>query len=385
MKHTWILIAGLGCTLTACELPQDNVIFATNASFGVDVDSAPPTFSVGYSRDELSMGPITNEGEIIPVMSSFSAGANIFDSVFAAGISQSFAVGNAAYILSKYFTSTANPAFPDGDPIPKLVLTADACYFAKSCASGANGCKQDEICYIFGTTTNLGFKTAANTATGTIDSVSLGYKRKEAAFAPVTQIPACTDDDGNPIADAKSKMVAPPLFATVTGGATANGKGGGASGAQLYATGHAATYLTAAPGLRSTLAKPFARESITQDILTAISQQALAKVQGATQKTIERNEAAGKAWEAIDAAAAAGKLNEARTELTKTDLASASDKNLKPKVAGKTAPEGETWWEDQSDEDKVKSLKRYTVPGSGPGRAKQLQEFTDAVNAILGN
>jgi hypothetical protein len=353
--------------LSACRFANDNLVFATNASFGVDVDVAPNTVSIGYSRDEVSVGPITKEGEVLQVMASFSAGANILDSLFRAGISQSFAVGNAAYVLSKYFLVNANPALPDGG----ASIVESTQLFTHSSATAARGARAEETCYFFGTATNFGLKIGVGESgvslTG-IDSLSLGYKRKELAFVPITEF------DTNGTTTGGEVQVVPPLIATLVANAAA-GQGGSASpslrASQLYATGHAATYLAASPGIRASIGKPFVDEhgAKSLDTLRKDAEEARKAVDVQVNAAQERSAVSREIWALVDGLQD-DRLADAREAFVNSGLAAADAPTL---VSFDTV----------DTDERRKALKRMSVPGSGDERLAQLIAARDALAALV--
>ena len=357
MKLASVLLCVGLAALSSCKIGDKNLIFATNASFGVDLDSAPTTVSFGYSRDELSVGPLTEEGEVLPVMSSFSAGSNFIDTMFAAGISQSFAIGNAAYILSKYFLSPDNPSDPDREN----AKSEDAAYFEDASASGVHGGRQKDTCYVFGTTTTIGFRLGisnANVISIGVDSLSFGYKRKELAFAPITEedVPPSTEHPSG------VKQVVPPLLATIVSNSTAGSAGTGTGTAQLYATGHAATYLAAEPGVRGAIGHSFVKEEKIQKALQQVAianiQKTAAAVREEADKLNDIAETVSEARALIDQAKEDGKLAEARSVANDHSLGNFDD------------------WEEMNDDARVKALRRAVRVGDDePEKADAVAKF----------
>ena len=168
------IIACILFILTGCgSLGRDNILFLTKTSLGVDVDSKPLTFDVGYDRKEGVIGPVMEKGRIHTNMSSFHTKVGIVNQA----IGQSFSTGQAATLMSKYIASSARPEptkfIPDNEIFNK-VNELDVPLEKKR--------------YVFVTDTSFGFRVNFGMETGGLpDALSLGYKRKEMAFVPLVK------------------------------------------------------------------------------------------------------------------------------------------------------------------------------------------------------
>ena len=220
---TCIIIAG-------CSTGKENVLFITKTSLGIDVDSKPPTFEVGYDRKEGTVAPVFGEGKVLPQMSSFTTD----DGIVSQAIGQSFATGRAAEVLSKYIGTSSSQAILA--TIPATEMSGNSSIIDVP----------DRKRYFFGTDTVFGFKVGLGVETGGIpDSVSLGYKRKEIALVPLITF---VDNGVNKVALAS-------LIATAGLSTNANpGVGSALQYSQFFATGQAATNLAAIPEIRASVA-----------------------------------------------------------------------------------------------------------------------------------
>jgi len=242
MKNPILLAVSvlLAASSAAGCVGRENVLFATNSSIGLDLDTKPPAASLAFSRQEGSVAPVTEKGEVLPLMSSFAGGTGLFGTIFGSNVSQSFAVGNAAWVMSRYVSDLETNAAEDVAPESDL--------FTSAASSAVKGSLEDSKSYFFATDTTLGLKVGFSPAGASAwpDSLAFGWKRKELAFAPVREI----GTDGN------EEIVVAPLIATTD--ASAGSEQGGDTSievTQLYATGHAATLLAADPHVRYGLAE----------------------------------------------------------------------------------------------------------------------------------
>src|SRR5689334_17856397 len=99
-----IAASALVC-LSGCTYGKKSILFATKTSLGVDMDTKPPTLDIGYGRKEGTLSPEYEDGQALPQMASYSVGVGWFS----AAPSQSFAVGDAAVLLTKYLGTDARP------------------------------------------------------------------------------------------------------------------------------------------------------------------------------------------------------------------------------------------------------------------------------------
>ena len=81
--------------LGGCGLGEENILFMTKTSVGVDVDSTPPTLDIGFDRKEGTISPVFASGEVLPQMAGFSSELGFINQA----IGQSFATGTAAVIM----------------------------------------------------------------------------------------------------------------------------------------------------------------------------------------------------------------------------------------------------------------------------------------------
>ncbi len=235
--------------LASCSVGKDSVLFITKTSFGVDIDGKPPTFSVGYDRQEGTLAPVTEGGKVLPQLASFASTAGF---PFQAAVGQSFATGNAAILFSRYLVSTAGP---------DLDATIAEGEIDGTAFDGINSLPADvkRKRYFFGTDTSWALKVSfALEAGGYPDAISLGYKRKELAFVPL--IPKETDANSGDLIHLPALLATAGLTTNVPDGSNAN-----IAFSQFFATGQAANNLAALPDVRLTVGRfivPEASESL---------------------------------------------------------------------------------------------------------------------------
>jgi len=211
-----------GCS----DLGKKNVFFVTKTSLGVDVDSKPPTIDIGYDRKEGTVAPVFENGQVLSQMAAFSTQQGLINQ--AAG--QSFATGNAAELMSKYLMSNAALATTD-------IISIDEVNHTHKLTR-----KGDAQRYFFGTDTSFGLKVSLGVETGGIpDSLSLGYKRKEVAYVPLTEE---SKDSGG------VEVSLPSLISTAGFENKVTATDSNLLLRQFFATGAAANYLAAVPGIR---------------------------------------------------------------------------------------------------------------------------------------
>jgi len=229
------LIVSACALLSGCASPQDTVVFVTNTSFGINVESKPPAASIAYDRTEGYIGPRTANGGIPPVVASLQTSGDVFQPK----VRTLYATGDAAVGV----VSPAGPPTSNGD------LTAG-----------------DNKMAFFGTTTTIGLKVGFDPTAGTPDSLVFGFKRKELSVIPL-------GTDGGKL---HYPSVLASIDTTVADGAL---KDTGLTIAQYFATGQAANVLA---GTNGTVRQSF--QAVTNNAMIATltpAQQAQAQTQAA--------------------------------------------------------------------------------------------------------
>lgn len=246
MKVSYLLLIINVFVITGCATGKDSILFVTKTSIAVDIDTNPMTFDVGYGRQEGSIAPVFENGEVLPLMSSISSDGSFTASLFGSGVAQNFGVGNAANILSRYIGSSINPAESnktDFDEITQKPATV-------------NGRLENGRPYFFGTKTNFGFTVGfAAERAYTPDSIALGYKRKEFAYVPIMQN--------------STNVSIPSLLATSGNSASSSDNAAGFKVSQFYATGFAANFLAAHPVVRNAVISSIMKNDEVDEALSA--------------------------------------------------------------------------------------------------------------------
>ena len=198
------LAAAVTVLLTGCSMEGNSVLFVTDTSLGINVDSKPAIASVAYDRTEGFIGPRSANGVLPPVIASIQTSGDIFEPQ----VRQVYATGAAA----EKAVGTAN--VPDGPDSPE---------------------GDDNKLVFFGTSTTVGLKVGFSDAV-TPDSMVFGYKRKEFSLIPL----GTADGSGT------GRRVYPSVLASVdTTVATTKLQGTGLSMEQFFATGRAAETIAA--------------------------------------------------------------------------------------------------------------------------------------------
>src|SRR5471032_100377 len=193
-----LLLSASAVALAGCASPQDTVVFVTNTSLGINVESKPPTASIAYDRTEGYIGPRSANGGMPPVVASVQTNGNVFNPQ----IRQVYATGAAAVLVTS----------PNGTETGPSDMTGT-----------------DDKMAFFGTTTTVGLKVGFDD-TGNPDSLVFGFKRKELSVIPL-------GSDG-------TKRVYPSVLASVdTTVGSSTLKDTGLTISQYFATGKAAEML----------------------------------------------------------------------------------------------------------------------------------------------
>ncbi len=194
----------LPLALVGCANPKYGV-FATSTNLGIDADATAGKVVIGYDRTEGFVGPgYPKTGTAPSVFGFIESDQNVFNPK----VRQLYATGSAADLV----TQTEQPKTPD---------------LEKSTGKSQM--------MVFGTTTSIALRIGYGPAAPLPDSISLGYKRREASLIPV--------EPGDDETEAK---YAPTLASIDMNTTTSKGLPEAKIGVrQFFATGHAARNLAA--------------------------------------------------------------------------------------------------------------------------------------------
>ncbi|MEZ6014645.1 MAG: hypothetical protein R3F49_06005 [Planctomycetota bacterium] len=260
---TCLLFSGL----LGCAADKSTVCFTTRTVVGINVNGAPPALDFGYARQELSIAPVTDAGQVLPVLASFTNRSKfILSKVLGLGIGQSFAVGNAALSLALFTGAAGTKRSMEGED--------DSLFVEKRAGGGAPrtgpsmrmheepaavpGQLADARLYVFGTNTALGLEVTFDAAAGFPTSGSIGWRREEFARVPIFE-----HKDAEGVA---THILIPSLVATTSALADAQAQGTEVGITQYYATGLAAVFVTGIDSVRSVLSQELAFGAVQQQI-----------------------------------------------------------------------------------------------------------------------
>ncbi len=174
-------LAILQCTLFigGCAVGYNSALFVTKSNVGIDMDTKPPTAEISIARREGVLAPGFEGGRTPPVIASYGSTSGPF-SRFLFGVQSTFAGGDAAMALSEKPGAAAieygSALCLSEKPERKKFLWWDVSVPEKGQVRP----------FSFVTDTTLGLKIAWSGMTGQLpDSLQLGFRRKEFAWAPV--------------------------------------------------------------------------------------------------------------------------------------------------------------------------------------------------------
>ena len=229
MRYGKVVLVMFGCAaLYACA--PDHVMFVTDTSLGINVESKPATASIAYDRTEGFIGPRYSDGTIPPVVASLQTGGNVFNPA----IRQFYATGNAAVLATSASSSNTPPRQPASSSGPSSNGSTDPRNTIGKLA-------------FFGTSTTIGVKVGFDGQAPLPDSFVFGYRRKEFSFIPVDDADNGTGGGGysSTLASIDSNTsTSNPAGVTVAGPGSV-----GLSATQFFATGIAADNLATNPGV----------------------------------------------------------------------------------------------------------------------------------------
>lgn len=208
MKATRLPLILPALLLASC-IGTKTALHTSRSTFGVDIDSTPPTTDIGLARTELSVQPAFTQGKTPSSLMGFSAntGQAGFLKRFFFGTSSVFSTGQAAANLAgdTNLTKTTNDDTVEVD----LASVTDAqgnevveperpnflsILFGER---RRKPFKEDEMFpLITGTKTNYGLNIEWDASTQTPRAVKAGFNRKELSYAPVIGSRAGVNSDG---------------------------------------------------------------------------------------------------------------------------------------------------------------------------------------------
>jgi hypothetical protein len=195
--------------LASC-IGTKTALHTSSSTFGVDIDSTPPTTDIGLARTELSVQPAFAQGKTPSSLMGFSAktGQAGFLKRFFFGTSSVFSTGQAAANLA-------------GDTVVNQATNDDSVEVDLAGATDAQGnevveperphflsilfgerrrkpFKEDEMFpLITGTKTNYGLNIEWDASTQMPRAVKAGFNRKELSYAPVIGNRAGVNEDSS--------------------------------------------------------------------------------------------------------------------------------------------------------------------------------------------
>lgn len=251
--------------MCGCKVGYDSLLFATKTNVGLDVDMKPPTLELSISRVEGVFAPTYEGGQTPPVAASFRYRQS---GPFTTALASTFLAGDAAMVFSGLYDG--DDVMPTGndlslesgtyqhldaaiklDTLPEFqeisekdAKAAQNSTVTEKPASTAPVEKGRVRPVFFGTSTSLGIRATWTGATAAYpDSLHVGYKRKELAWAPVMTRKV----------DQKWHVETPSLLATIDAHAS-TGIPDDTKGdyLQYFATGKAATAMAFRQPVRET-------------------------------------------------------------------------------------------------------------------------------------
>ena len=253
-RIVWISLAFCVFLMGGCGIGKNTMLFSTNTSIGVDVDTDPPRTSFAYSRSDGVIAPDYPGAEVPPVISTVQTKSDVKFSLTTLapemGFSnnQSFATGDAAVLFAKGLKLGKDVERTDTSPSSEFTvdnLKQDEKNVVWGLIPGLGVAlwegviwrsayeKNEKRPYYFATNTNFGLdvKYATNCYPR---AINLGLKRQEVALVPISEI--------TPQNDIKTEVKVPSLLGVFGANAKVKTESGISVG-QIFATGKAADFL----------------------------------------------------------------------------------------------------------------------------------------------
>lgn len=229
----------LAVLLAACASPRDSAIFVTKTSMSIaDIDTTPASISIGYDRVEGYAGPRFADGTAYPVASMIETNGQIADR----SVRQVFVGGHAALIATR---GAAGQAAARAASVAASAPPVAASAVPPARASSDAGAEDRRRTLIFATGTTTGLKLAFTEGSVAPTSLTIGYRRKEAAMVPVDQAHQNTSVLGS-----LSNAVGVALAASAPASSPTSAVKVDFGIQQFFATGEAAENLAARPSIQ---------------------------------------------------------------------------------------------------------------------------------------
>lgn len=253
MRRAMVCLCGvggvLGVMLGGCGVGYDRLVMVTQTNVGVNAETTPvPTVEITISRSEAVIAPTYANGDTPPVLAGFSMKTKPLLDLFGPSIGSAFTVGDASLVVA----DLAGQPTSDDVCDEKGVVAAkyDSTVVAPIATADLGKWWWDEMGRVrpvfFSTDTATGVKVSWTGTGGQYpDRLSVGYKRKEWALAPLTRNKVEKDASGNaaPKGYEFHEIKSPSLIATVAVDVDAADSEETFSQVQFFATGRAATLL----------------------------------------------------------------------------------------------------------------------------------------------
>lgn len=244
MRNLW------GCALLATSLVlsacgTDEAIFVTTTTIGINGETTPPNLTFAYDRYEGFFGPADKDGNMPPVVARIESNHSIVDPK----VRQLYATGAAALDV------TVSDAANGKNGQTAIEERRDA---VANDADGDVLVGGESRVALFGVAQTSGLKVTFG-PTNVVDSVVIGYKRKEASYLPLVESEGpLIGADGNVVrnADGSAKTVKkaryPSTLAALARNVAITNLSDTSEGVtQFFATGNAARNLALSQPIRS--------------------------------------------------------------------------------------------------------------------------------------
>jgi hypothetical protein len=178
--------------IQGCAIGHNRVLLATRSNVGFGYELAPASLEIALSRFEGVIEPVFEGGQTVPVMASFSTEAEGISN-FLGRVSSTFSTGEAAFLMSYLYGMETRYAkeWYKQDPYKNFKVKLSKIPRGRLPLGRVAKLPQEGEMrpVLFGTDTNLGIKINWTGATGPLGaptSANIGFRRKEAALAPVS-------------------------------------------------------------------------------------------------------------------------------------------------------------------------------------------------------